>query len=992
MEATIVMEQCRTPQLGDGAGQPFAWVAVGGLPEGFRPSVAEVTRPEGGTDTLLAPVVVAENGEALLQVPIHPSFERTGGPVTIRIYAEDHSCDPVPFIVSELDAAPGTLVETTNLLRAAMDLMVAGPESVTGPGLTEDLAEAPENLSVLTIPALWAIPDLEELEALVDSTVAAGEDEMSDAIAARLELPERMREFAALVLAAQQVSGDMTVGAAVRRAAGQPGGAADQLGHSGTSNAAPGSAPAPAASHSLPGSALGYQPASGGLPVGFASTRIATRRSALSPPVARGGGGDRPSRSAFSSSASQTAGACSEDQFNLFDIGDPAFLDTLMRIQHYSERFQRGATDQPDRSASGMFFGDVGVLVAHLPLRGPAERAAKMWKSFSKVVLTSTQGFSELLPSDMELSVVASPAVFAEDSEANGRWTAGAMATSRGMRLTREIVASVMTEALSRGLDDASLGDPLREMFTPPTPDGEFWEQVIDEATERLGKDLDSAAKKEATDALKSLLDALGAEEGPDWFDIPPGCWTLPDMLAGGGAGGAAAGDLQAPPLLERPDLEGPGVRWSSPEVDIPRVYQPAAAAASTIRVRTVEDYRLRLEIPTDNPILNLGGVDQFNIGTTYAFGGEQSVGSTRVEVRAIDIHVEPSVVRIEPGQPVPFTARIRNAMDTHVEWRATAGTFVDLVSHQEGEFCPPGSMGPEGRHEATLVTEGVPLSEYPILVEVVSMSNCGIRTGDAPDRKGTAAVQIEAPVMLISPPQVCLAPGETMQFRAEFLGGGGRVRWSKTGGRIDRDGLYEAPGSSGTYEVTATSTDDSSVSATSVVRVGTDCCAFSAMVSAGPRSGLHGGTATVFGPTVILSDAEGGWELTVVIPAFEEGEYDTRVAVVADFPHPYEAGQTVAVPADAPDGEPSAPATLRIDHAEGDFRIGRGEGSIQGRVQGRAGWRDRNGGDVYFNVDAWFRAVKFAVGPNSPYEACRGGWGLDSSAELMRQLEGQNP
>lgn len=75
-----------------------------------------------------------------------------------------------------------------------------------------------------------------------------------------------------------------------------------------------------------------------------------------------------------------------------------------------------------------------------------------------------------------------------------------------------------------------------------------------------------------------------------------------------------------------------------------------------------------------------------------------------------------------------------------------------------------------------------------------------------------------------VEPATAALAPGGTRAFAARMKGlPRNTVTWSveeADGGAITAEGLYTAPGRSGTYHVTATSTLDSSVSASATVRV----------------------------------------------------------------------------------------------------------------------------------------------------------------------------
>ncbi|MFW6084391.1 MAG: Ig-like domain-containing protein [Gemmatimonadota bacterium] len=921
---------CRTPRLEPASARPFDWIAVHDLPAGFDPVAAEVTTA-AGPDTLLAPVVVdGREDRAMLQVPIHPSFERTGGEVSVRIYVGPDSCDPVPLTIAELEAAPGAMAEAARELRSAMNAIVGRASAdLTVDEVAAELAESPGKSTIFAVPALWALDAMAELERLVDGDSVASESpadaEMLDAVASRLALATRMQELHSLALVTRELAGDLTIeGGAGRREA----------------RVAP--------------------------PSGDRRASAGFVRLALHAPMA-------PIASASPTAATDE---CPADQFNLFQITDPAELDNLMRAQHYAERFYAGAKDQDGGSASGTVFGDIGVLMGAIGMVG-GRMAGKVWSGFSEIVLNTAEAYSGLLPGEMALALVAEPSSFEEDSEETGRWTAAAVATSEGMRLTKKILEKVMTTALKKGLGDVSVGKPLKEEFRGSMPDGEFYDEVAD----RTAKKIDKAAKKEASAAVKRLLDALGAEEGPDWFDIPGGCWELTDMAVGGGAGGAAAGDPDAPPLLTA-HLSGPGVAWTDPDSELPREYAPAAADTSRLEVRTVEDYRKALDLGRSGLDM-ITGADGLQVATTYAFGGQQHVAVTRIEVRPIEIDLNPTIVRVEPGDNVPFEATVRNALDTRVRWTPSVGHFDEIVDFGEGT------------HEAHLPTPTNP-EAFPIRVEVESVSQGGIRSDGEPERNAVAWIQTDDPVVAISPLRSCLAPGDTLRFAADLLGVGDvgdsesddRIRWSASGGRVDGDGLFRAPSSEGTYEVTATYGDDSDGGATATVQVGADCCGFRATVSAGPEAGPHQGPAWLLGRrAMVLGDVSGKWETRVVLPDTEPGEYESEMEVITHVPHRNRPGETVGIPADAPDGRTTHPVTVVIERTEGNLGMARADGSVEGYLSGRAGWR-KNEGDIYFDLQASFKAVPYSVSPRGRYQQCREGWGLESSGDMMRRLD----
>ena len=83
----------------------------------------------------------------------------------------------------------------------------------------------------------------------------------------------------------------------------------------------------------------------------------------------------------------------------------------------------------------------------------------------------------------------------------------------------------------------------------------------------------------------------------------------------------------------------------------------------------------------------------------------------------------------------------------------------------------------------------------------------------------GTSAVSVSS--VSISPTSVTLPANATQQFTATVIGmTNTAVSWSATGGSISPSGLYTAPGTAGTYMVTATSVVDPTQFSTASVTV----------------------------------------------------------------------------------------------------------------------------------------------------------------------------
>lgn len=720
--------ECGAPQLASSSAGPLDWVEVSGLPAGLGAAVAEIrsTGPgAAGEGTVLSTVRRRADGSAALRVSIHPSLPLEGGETTVRIYSDTASCDPVPLTITGLEPAPGAMEEAARELRTTVDEIIA---PTVGDG----------ELPVMAIPALWVLPELERLEGLLASdALAAGSSadaEVLDAIAGRLELAERMREFRELVLVTHELIGDLSV------------------------TVPP--APEARASRRPVGANRGFQ---------FAAYRP-------TPHTAR-----------------RQSGSCLEDRVNLFDIAEPAELDNLMRAQDYAERFLAGATDQEGGSASGTVFGDIGVVVGWIEFAGKAgEVAAEVWDAFSTVVLNTMEAYAKLLPDEMELTVTADPPEFEEDSEETGTWTASAVAASEGMKLTQKVIEKVMNVALEKALADASIG---RELTGKAPDDSELSNQI----DEQLLKNSTSAA-------LDALLDAIGAKEVEGGFDIPGGCWTLGDMSGSDEPDQDATSS--APPLVT-PHLSGGAVEWTGNGSGVPREYEPVEAGTSRLEIRTAEGYRKAIEVP-------LGAGFKTDIAATYAFGGDQYTAVTRITVNEIEVQISPSLIRVEPGERVPFVATVQNAVDTRVRWSRSAGSFVQKVDFGDGT------------HEAVLITPKSP-KLFPITVEVESISRSGPRADGIPVRKATALIQLADPVIDIQPPGGCIRPGDERQFVAHVWGVKNQeVTWAArgpSGGTIHRqNGLFRAGSRNGTYTIRAAWAEDPEVASEVELTVKEDC------------------------------------------------------------------------------------------------------------------------------------------------------------------------
>lgn len=768
---------CGAPELVVGNAAPLEWIEIRGLPDSFGPAAAEVGIP-GEPGRLIAPVIIPKDRPPVLRVPLHPSFRIEGGPVEVLLVSGDTRCDPLALTIDALEPAPGTMAETTSGLRAAVDEIAAPHDSGR---LSEGLLTSGEPVPVLAIGALWALPELETLERLVDEDPGSPEARQYgatlDALAAHLELPTRMADLRRTLAAVRKLSGNPTVDPARRISA--PEDASDS------------------------------------------PFQLAARTAAPSPPdpKATTGGG--------------LGSTCPTDRSNLFDISRPGSLDDLMRAQNYAERFLAGVNDEAEGSAAGTVFGDVGAVMEAIEWLGPqGETAKKIWEAFSSVVLTTSEAADGLLPNDLELAAVADPDEFEEDSEATGSWTATARASSKGMKLTERIIQKVMEKALEKGLADVSYyadpvdGDVSREAA------GELSEHIVDKTSGAVD---DALIKQPPKAALNAFLRAIGARETPDGFDIPGGCWEMDDMSASDPPARASA---DRPPLVDA-FLTGESIEFVSPDATPRREYRPVEAGNTRLELRTVDGYRKAVEVVlgVSAPGIAVGGTTPTM--TTYGFGGKQFVAATPVQVLPIQVEFDRPIRVVEPGEPIDFVVRVKNAVDGGVRFEGgPVGAFGPVLSVSEHEH-----------HVRFDTPEDLDL--YPITVRAISTSTRGARgRDDAPIREGTALLQRADPVLEVLPAMDCVRPGESRQLVANVYGVedpeiAWEIRDGPEGGdsRVSQNGLFRAGRGQGTVRVYAHWMEDTEVRGHATIEVGPCENRWSVSIGGGPGGGLHSGS-----------------------------------------------------------------------------------------------------------------------------------------------------
>ena len=200
----------------------------------------------------------------------------------------------------------------------------------------------------------------------------------------------------------------------------------------------------------------------------------------------------------------------------------------------------------------------------------------------------------------------------------------------------------------------------------------------------------------------------------------------------------------------------------------------------------------------------------------------------------SVEVVIGPSQITLAAGQTQVFTATVLKSADPAVTWtvQESGGGTVDAA----GLYTAPQAAG---------------------TFHVVA-------TAHADETKSAVATVTVTPppvqvAVTISPTTASVLTGATASFSASVTGtSNSAVTWSvreASGGSISSTGLYTAPGAAGTYHVVATSSADSTRSASAAVTVAAP--AVSVSVSPGSANVLVGTTAT-FAATVTNSSNTG--------------------------------------------------------------------------------------------------------------------------------------
>ena len=165
------------------------------------------------------------------------------------------------------------------------------------------------------------------------------------------------------------------------------------------------------------------------------------------------------------------------------------------------------------------------------------------------------------------------------------------------------------------------------------------------------------------------------------------------------------------------------------------------------------------------------------------------------VTVPAVSVSVSPAQATVGAGGAQQFTAAVQGTVNTAVSWSATCGSVN--ASGLSALYTAPGSA-----------------------------TTCQVTVTSVADatKSATAAVTVTtAPSVsvAISPASATVIAGGQQQFTASVTGSSNTaVTWSQTCGSVTQSGLYTAPASATTCQVTATSNADASKAATATVTV----------------------------------------------------------------------------------------------------------------------------------------------------------------------------
>jgi hypothetical protein len=180
------------------------------------------------------------------------------------------------------------------------------------------------------------------------------------------------------------------------------------------------------------------------------------------------------------------------------------------------------------------------------------------------------------------------------------------------------------------------------------------------------------------------------------------------------------------------------------------------------------------------------------------------SVPSSNVPPSA-GISISPHTISLQAGTQQQFAAAVTGLINPVLTWTASGGNI-----NSTGLYIAPSSAG-------TYTVTAKAGTSRRRWSSTTAMSDSAVVTVTLPS---PTPVPTSAQVS-VSPTASSIQTGATQQFTALVSGTSNTaVAWSASGGKIDANGLYTAPGTAGTYAITATSSADNSKSAAALVVV----------------------------------------------------------------------------------------------------------------------------------------------------------------------------
>lgn len=216
-----------------------------------------------------------------------------------------------------------------------------------------------------------------------------------------------------------------------------------------------------------------------------------------------------------------------------------------------------------------------------------------------------------------------------------------------------------------------------------------------------------------------------------------------------------------------------------------------------------------------------------------------QIAGHTRsVSLEYIDVTFDPPSLKVEEDDIVlPFTVSITNSrllaaddpwIGIPLELEPNIGAVELVESTSDGVFQFNYLVPDDGIPPGVIVT---------VSTEAISESGLRAPGNDPPPRTGSMFITADPVIVDVIPRSVCLSSGESQQYQAihPVFGTPIDVEWSASSGSINSDGLYTAASNSGSATVTATSVENSEVSASVQVTLGSCTCSWTAAVMGDP-------------------------------------------------------------------------------------------------------------------------------------------------------------